>query len=166
MRKKPLPLLITALLALSWPAYAEVAIGQPAPALIVTQFDGQKFDLAAQRGRVVIVHFWATWCAPCREEMPALDKIYQRDHAKGLVMIGVSADRARHREDVNDVMKNFSYPAALLDDAATNNFGRPDVLPVTYVIDQAGILRVKLTPDQTPVTEDNLEKVLQPLLSK
>ena len=166
MCKKLCLVIVAALFAFTGSAHADAVIGKVAPALGVAQLDGQNFDLAMQRGKVVIVNFWATWCAPCREEMPALDAIYRRDHAKGLVMIGVSADRARHRDDVSEAMKNFSYPAALLDDARTNDFGRPDVLPVTYVIDRAGILRAKFTPDETPLTEESLDKVLQLLLAK
>lgn len=54
-------------------ADAPLRVGQPAPALVVPLLDGRTFDLGSERGRVVIVNFWATWCSPCRAEMPRLD---------------------------------------------------------------------------------------------
>ena len=106
-------------------AFASATVGNSAPALDVPELDGQTFDLSAQRGKVVIVNFWATWCPPCREEMPALDAFYRRYHGQGLEMIGVSTDRPHDRSDVTKVMQSYSYPAAMLDDAKINDFGTP-----------------------------------------
>lgn len=145
-------------------ALAAPEVGQPAPALVVQELNGQTFDLAKQRGKVVIVNFWATWCPPCRQEMPALDAFYRRYHAKGLELIGLSADRPHDRSDVTKVMQSFSYPAAMLDDATANDFGEPTVLPTTYVIDSHGIVRAKLTPNEKPVTETSLAAAVLPLL--
>jgi len=145
---------------------ASAELGQPAPALVIEELNGKTFDLAAQRGKVTVVNFWATWCAPCRKEMPTLDTFYRRYHAQGLDIIGVSADRPHDRSDVAKVMQSFSYPVGMLDDAETNGFGPPSVLPVTFVVDRAGVVRAKLTPDQTPVTEDSLAKVVLPLLAQ
>ncbi len=145
-------------------AFASATVGNPAPALDVPELDGQTFDLSAQRGKVVIVNFWATWCPPCREEMPALDAFYRRYHGQGLEMIGVSADRPHDRSDVTKVMQSYSYPAAMLDDAKVNDFGTPDALPMTVVVDGNGVVRAKLTPDQTTVTEKSLSDAVLPLL--
>jgi peroxiredoxin len=147
-------------------AFASASVGNAAPALEVPELDGQAFDLSAQHGKVVIVNFWATWCPPCREEMPALDTFYRRYHAQGLEMIGLSTDRPHDRSDVTKVMQSYSYPAAVLDDAKVNDFGSPDVLPVTFVVDRSGVIRAKLTPDQTPVTEKSLSDVVLPLLTE
>ena len=76
-------------------------VGQPAPSLVVQELDGQTFDLSAVRGKVVVVSFWATWCPPCRAEMPVLDAFYRRYHGQGLEMIGLSADRPHDRSDVH-----------------------------------------------------------------
>lgn len=145
-------------------AFASATVGNPAPALAVPELDGQTFDLSAMHGKVVIVNFWATWCPPCREEMPALDAFYRRYHGQGLEMIGVSADRPHDRSDVTKVMQSYSYPAAMLDDAKVNDFGTPDALPMTVVVDGNGVVRAKLTPDQTKVTEKSLSDAVLPLL--
>jgi cytochrome c biogenesis protein CcmG, thiol:disulfide interchange protein DsbE len=145
-------------------AFASATVGKPAPALNVPELDGQTFNLSALHGKVVIVNFWATWCPPCREEMPALDAFYRRYHGQGLEMIGVSADRPHDRSDVTKVMQSYSYPAAMLDDAKVNEFGTPDALPMTVIVDGNGVVRAKLTPAQTPFTEKSLSDSVLPLL--
>jgi cytochrome c biogenesis protein CcmG, thiol:disulfide interchange protein DsbE len=146
-------------------AYGDSELGQPAPALIVEELNGNTFDLATQRGKVTIVNFWATWCPPCRKEMPALDAFYRRYHAQGLEMIGLSADRPHERSAVIKVMQSYSYPAAMLDDAKSDGFADPSALPVTYIVDAQGIIRAKFTPDENPVTEQSLAAAVLPLLS-
>ncbi len=145
-------------------AFARATVGKPAPPLIAQELDGQTFDLGALRGKVVIINYWATWCPPCRKEMPALNAFYQRYHAQGLEMIGLSADRSRDESEVRKVMQSFGYPAAMLNDAKRNGFGSPTELPVTYVVDADGVVRVKLTPNANPVTETTLNEVVLPLL--
>jgi cytochrome c biogenesis protein CcmG, thiol:disulfide interchange protein DsbE len=146
-------------------ALAETEIGQQAPPLTAKELGGGTFDLAALHGKVVIVNFWATWCAPCRQEMPALNAFYQQHHGQGLEMIGISADLPRERSDVVKVMKAFSYPAAMLRDAEVNGFGRPASIPVTYVVDANGVVRARFSPDETGVTEQQLDTTVLPLLS-
>ena len=145
-------------------AFASATIGSAAPALVVPELNGQTFDLSAEHGKVVIVNFWATWCPPCREEIPALEAFYRRYHADGLEMIGLSADRPHDRPEVVKVMQSLSYPVAMMDDATVNDFGSPDVLPVTFVVDSGGVLRAKFTPDRTAVTEKSLSDAVLPLL--
>src|ERR1700742_3004643 len=84
-------LAVIAALAPSSKVLAGDEVGQPAPALVVQELNGQQFDLAAERGKVVMVNFWATWCPPCRKEMPMLNDFYQRYHSEGLELIGDSA---------------------------------------------------------------------------
>jgi cytochrome c biogenesis protein CcmG, thiol:disulfide interchange protein DsbE len=155
-----------AFLTLSQLALAATVLGEPAPALVATDLSGGAFDLGALRGKVVVVNFWATWCGPCRTEMPVLDTFYRQHHAQGLEIIAVSADRPRDRDDVVNVMKAFSYSATMLKDAKENGFGAPRDLPITYVIDRGGVLRAVLTPDKTEITPKSLDDIVLPLLQR
>jgi thiol-disulfide isomerase/thioredoxin len=157
---------IAAIVCAAAPAFASATVGNAAPALEVLELDGRAFDLNALHGKVIVVNFWATWCPPCREEMPALDAFYRRYHGEGLELIGLSADRPHDRSDVAKVMQSYSYPAAMLEDAKVNDFGAPDVLPVTFVVDRSGVIRAKLTPEQTPVSEKTLADAVLPLLAE
>ena len=141
-------------------------LGQPAPSLVVQELNGQTFDLTALRGKVVVINFWATWCPPCRQEMPALDAFYRRYHGEGLEMIGLAANRVHERSDVAKMMDSFSYPTAMLRDCKSNGFNDPTELPITYIVDAQGVVRAKLVPDQTPVTEQSLTQAIVPLLPK
>jgi thiol-disulfide isomerase/thioredoxin len=138
-------------------------VGQPAPTLVVSQLDGRLFDLAALRGKVVIVNFWATWCSPCRAEMPRLDAFYKRYHGRGLELLGLSVDDASDRGAVVQIMKSFSYPAALAVSAKVDGFGPPLAVPMTWIIDSRGIVRARLVAG-TAVTEHSLEEAVVPLL--
>lgn len=148
-------------------AIAAPNVGDRAPALTVPELNGQRFDLSAERGKTVIVNFWATWCAPCRQEMPRLDAFYKKYHDQGLDLIGISADQSRARDDVEKVMSGFSYPAAMLSDTDANGFGRPAVLPITYVVGPDGVVRAKLVPtDDSGISEKELDDSVLPLLGK
>ena len=146
-------------------AYGAAQIGQAAPALVVQELNGQTFDLATQRGKVVLVNFWATWCSPCQEEMPALAAFYRTYHARGVDMIGISVDRPHDRSDVVKTMQSFDYPAAMLADVQSNGFGSPAEVPLTFVVDRSGVVRDRFTPDQTKVTEKSLADAILPLLA-
>jgi cytochrome c biogenesis protein CcmG, thiol:disulfide interchange protein DsbE len=122
-------------------ARAAPEMDQPAPPLIATAPDGETFDLAKLRGKVVLVNFWATWCAPCRREMPVLDAFYRRYRGQGLELIGVSVDFARDSAKMRKAAAAVSYPTAMAGDLRVNGFGPPDGVPVTYVIDAEGVVR-------------------------
>lgn len=161
--------LAAALLAAGVPAVraAAPAVGQPAPALVVPQLDGHEFDLAKLRGKVVLVNVWATWCSPCRVEMPTLNAFYRRYHSRGLVLLGLSIDEASDAAQVRQVMGRFSYPGALASAARVNGFGEPIAVPVTYVIDSHGVIRAQLQAEgPSGVSRQALQKAVLPLLGR
>jgi cytochrome c biogenesis protein CcmG, thiol:disulfide interchange protein DsbE len=144
---------------------AQPTVGQPAPQLIVPQLDGHEFNLAKLRGKVVLINVWATWCSPCRSEMPTLNAFYRRYHSRGLDLLGLSIDEAPDVTRVHEVMRQFSYPGALASAARVDGFGEPIAVPVTYVIDGSGVIRAVLEAEgPSGVSSQALQQAVLPLL--
>ncbi len=152
-------LLLTSVL---FPVLAEPRLQQRAPTLTVPLSDGRDFDLAAMRGKVVLVTFWATWCGPCLEEMPALEKYYLEHKADGFEVIALSVDKPGNRAKAFRVLAKLSFPGAMVSDASGNGFGTPEAVPVSYLVDAQGIVRDKFFA----VDDDLLDEAITPLLKK
>ena len=119
-----------------------IEVGRPAPSFTATLLDGSRFDLAAHRGEVVIVNFWATWCGPCREEMPAFEALQQAYRDQGLAIVAVSMDDPELRDRVLKLAQGYSYPMAMAGDTQAAGYGRIWRLPISFIIDRQGVLRV------------------------
>jgi peroxiredoxin len=141
---------------------AEPTIDEPAPPFVVTALNGETFDLSKLRNHVVLLNFWATWCEPCRKEIPRLSAFYRRYHDRGLEVIGVSIDRPEDLQKVRKQMASIAYPVAVLKDISVNGVGKVEGVPVTYVIDPNGVVRDKFIE----VRNELLNDVVVPLLSK
>jgi thiol-disulfide isomerase/thioredoxin len=141
-------------------AAAAPSINDAAPNLVLSELGGETFDLGKLRGKVVLVNYWATWCAPCRKEMPLLNSFYRRYHDQGLELIGISADRAQDFGKMRNVSRTLAYPTSTLDRISQDGFGPPEGFPLTYVIDRDGIVRDKFID----VREELLRQVVLPLL--
>ena len=158
-------LLVSALLLLgAAAAAAELREGMPAPAIRAELLDGARFDSARHAGKVIVLNFWASWCKPCREEMPALDAYYRAHRAEGLEMIAISIEEPDDIAKVRRAMKDFSFPAALASAARTEGYGRLWRLPVTFVIDRRGILRFDGLKYAKAMDLPALERIVTPLL--
>ena len=132
------------------------ARGMPAPALAGRSFTGEAFDLGNWRGQVVVLNFWASWCGPCRSEMPLLDAL-QRDYRdRGVVVLGLSADDRHDRKDALAASQGVAYMTGMLSDCSSNGFGAPQVLPLTYIIDRKGTVSAVLRANRGALSAGEL----------
>ena len=138
-----------------------VEVNYPAPELSLQNVNGKNESLVDYRDKVVLVNNWATWCPPCKAEIPTLEAYYKIHIVDGFVIIGVEAG-----ESQNDVLKfvqehDMTYPVWFdLKNAATNAF-RNESLPSSYVIDRKGIVRLAWVGE---ISQEMLEKYVTPLL--
>jgi cytochrome c biogenesis protein CcmG/thiol:disulfide interchange protein DsbE len=136
--RKPLWLAVLALvLGAVQPARA-LGIGDVAPELMRTDLAGKAFALSGLRGKVVLLNFWATWCAPCREEMPVFSSWQHTYGARGLGVVGVSMDD--DIESVKQVLaqRPVAYPVVMGDAQTGERFGGVLGLPLSYLLDAQG----------------------------
>jgi peroxiredoxin len=150
-----------------WPLAANaaaIAEGERAPPIEARLFDGTAFSLANQSGNVVVINFWATWCAPCREEMPALDAYYRLHRAEGLEIVAISMDSPKDEAKAREMMKAYSFPAAFVRETNGKGYGRIWRLPLTFVIDRQGILRKDGWYGNPLLDTATLEQTVTPLL--
>ena len=143
----------------------DLRIGAPAPPVTLNTLDGKHIDLRDLHGKVVILTFWATWCAPCREELPLLSN-YARQHAnQGLVVLGFSLDTPDDLDQVRAVARNLSFPVGLLGDPHLPGYGRIWHLPVSFTVDRNGLLVDDGWKDKDPAwTQARLDRIVMPLL--
>jgi peroxiredoxin len=116
----------------------------PAPDWKLTDLEGNAVSSADFKGKVMVVDFWATWCAPCRSEIPGYVDLYRKYGKDRLAIVGVSLDEAGP-DVVKAFVKKFgvTYPIVMGNDAVQNAFGGMDSIPTTFLIDQRGQIRDK-----------------------
>ena len=138
-------------------------VNYPAPELSLQNVNGEAESLIGYRDKVVLVNNWATWCPPCKAEIPTLEAYYKAHTADGFVIIGVEAG-----EPQNDVLKfvqesGMSYPVWIdLNGAALDAFNNKN-LPSSYVIDRSGTVRLAWVGE---ISSEMLEKYVTPLLTE
>jgi peroxiredoxin len=126
--------------ALSGSAVAPLRSGATAPEFELPSLAGRPEALAAYRGRVLFVNFWATWCAPCREEAPALQVLYERLRAEGFAVLAISIDDAGAREKVESFVRDLSlaFPVLLDADQRVYRAYQAYGVPETFLVDRDG----------------------------
>jgi peroxiredoxin len=115
--------------------------GQPAPDFALKSATGENLRLSEYRGEVVMVNFWATWCGPCRQEMPLLDELYGRYERVGFKLLGVNIDDDSRRamQMVQDL--GVTFPVLFDDTKSVSKLYQVEAMPVTVLVDRAGTVR-------------------------
>ena len=137
-------------------------IGSRLPDFTVPDLRGRTISSADLHGKVVLLDFWATWCQPCKQEMPGYQKLVDRYGAQGLVVVGFKFDTMTDTEDpLKFAMKiGVRYPLAVATDDLKQTFGGIEGLPTTMLFDRDGILRQKVIGfEYTEAIEKGLEAV-------
>lgn len=114
--------------------------GKEAPVFTLSDVSGKKVSLADFKGHPVVVNFWATWCGPCKLEMPWFQEFSSKYKDQGLEVLGLSQDDGASRQDVADAAKRIgvTYPILMPDEKVAKKYGGVDYLPETFYIDREG----------------------------
>jgi cytochrome c biogenesis protein CcmG, thiol:disulfide interchange protein DsbE len=122
-------------------AASAVSTGSRAPEIGLSDFNGQPVRLRSLRGKVVIVDFWASWCAPCREELPVLNRLQERYREQGLVVIGVNVDN--ELRNARTFLRRTHVDFRVVHDPEKEVADRynPPRMPSSYVVDRRGVIR-------------------------
>ena len=124
-----------------------VDVGKPAPGYRTVSASGDSVSLQALRGKTVLLNVWATWCHPCREEIPELQRLHERYRGRGLELVGVSVDAAGHEDAIREFARQYRMTYPVWRDPAETVSATFLVVgvPATFLIDRAGVLRWKKT---------------------
>jgi cytochrome c biogenesis protein CcmG/thiol:disulfide interchange protein DsbE len=143
----------------------ELRVGAPAPPATLVTLDGKSISTSDLLGQVVILTFWATWCVPCREELPLLSEYAATHAAHGLTVLGFGLDTPDRIADVRRVAAGLHFPVGFLASSRAPGYGRIWRLPVNFTIDRAGRLIEDGWKEKTPSwTPERLAELVTPLL--
>lgn len=134
------------------------------PEFSVTTLDGELLSSSALRGNVVLVNFWATWCLPCRAEMPLLEGMWKRHAASGFMLVGFSTDRTGEggvRKFLSE--RRITYPVAIVGPDVDDAFGGVRGIPTSFLLDQNGRIRHRVVG---PLAPASLELAVRRLMAE
>lgn len=153
--------LVAAVLAIAAPAAAKApTVGQPAPDFQVKLMDGSKVSLSDLKGQVVVLNFWATWCGPCKRELPLLDAYYRAQKSRGLRVFAITTEGSVP----NYALKNlFAAMAITPIKGIKGPYADMHAIPTNYVIDRRGVVRYAKA---AAFDLDDLNRELVPLLAE
>lgn len=140
-------------------------VGEAAPPATLELLDGRQISTASLRGHVIILTFWATWCGPCREELPLLSAYAAEHAAQGLTVLGFALDSPDDLHKVGQVARTLRFPVGLLARSTLPGYGRIWRIPVSFTIDRQG----RLVDDgwkhkDSTLTAERLKGLVTPLL--
>jgi cytochrome c biogenesis protein CcmG/thiol:disulfide interchange protein DsbE len=128
--------------------------------------DGQEISLSQLKGKVVLLDFWATWCAPCRESIPHLVQLYKNHRENGFELIGLSVDKG-DEEVVRRFIKSMDipYPVVIAPEGVVRNY-RVTSIPTTFLIDKQGRIREKVAGFNSTIAQQLTTKVADLITEK
>lgn len=146
--------------------YELLVVGKTAPDFLLTDLNDKPQKLSDFRGKVVFLNFWATWCKPCREEMPSMEVLHKNFEKDGLVVLAVSIDRVTTTKDIPPFIKgmNLTFPVLVDSWGKTDKPYKRMGVPETFIIDQQGVIREIVIGPRDWTRLDSLE-VLTKLLN-
>jgi cytochrome c biogenesis protein CcmG, thiol:disulfide interchange protein DsbE len=150
----------TAALLLATPAIAKPVVGQVAPEFELTLVDGSKVKLSDLRGKVVVLNIWATWCGPCRTELPLLDAYYRINEKHGLRVFALTTEDSVPISQLKKLFAVMAIPSAR---KVRGGYGDLGGLPTNFVVDRGGRLRYARAG---AFDLDTLNEVIIPLLKE
>jgi peroxiredoxin len=136
--------------------------GDPAPNFKLKTADGKTVELKKLAGKAVVLNFWATWCGPCRQEIPGMVRVYEKYKSKGLEIVGISVDQRGW-----DVLKQFlakntiTYPIVLGGQEEAEAYGGIEAIPTTFFVDRKGNIVSKAVG---AMEEEDFEKAVKGIL--
>jgi cytochrome c biogenesis protein CcmG/thiol:disulfide interchange protein DsbE len=141
-------------------------IGEPAPAATLVALDGQRISTSELLGHVVILTFWATWCGPCREELPLLSAYATQHAAEGLKVLAFTLDSPDDLRKVQPVAQSLSFPVGFLANSSLPGYGRIWRIPANFTINREGQLIDNGWKDkESSWTAERLERIVTPLFN-
>lgn len=132
---------VTITLLLSQISWAAKSVDGPAPDFTLKSTSGSNLRLSEQRGNVVLINFWASWCGPCRQEMPLLNEIHEKYSRLGFTVMGVNVDKNSSQADkiLKDIPVNF--PVLYDPEGDISKLYDVDAMPTTLIVDRNGKMR-------------------------
>jgi peroxiredoxin len=147
--------------------YEPLTVGMAAPDFTLPDMAGKNQQLSDYRGKVIFLNFWATWCKPCKEEMPSMQVLWDNLKKEDFVMLAISMDRVTTTKEISPFVENLKLTFPIL----TDSWGQTDKryklmgVPETYIIDQNGVLREKVIGPRDWTRAESIETIVQ-LLQK
>lgn len=160
----PMALLVAVTLTASAASPTKL-IEQPAPEFVLRSIDGENVRLSEHLGEVVLLNFWASWCGPCRQEMPKLDELNSKYHRAGLLLVGVNVDEEAPKALAMAQAMKVGYPLLMDPNKDTVRAYQISVLPATVIIDREGVIRY-VSQGYKPGAEKQYQDELHKLLNQ
>jgi len=137
-----------------------------APDFTLDTLDGKKVALSELRGKIVIINLWATWCPPCRAEMPALENAYEQYKDSEVIVLGLNVTNQDSEKDIPPFVKEFglTFPILLDRDGSVSTLYQLKALPTTYFVNREGIIRTVVIGG--PMNETFIRSKIEALLQE